>query len=155
MGSSARFRGGVVASLCRINPGPAVASLCFSTKQSHTAHVSTSARIYYPHHPCFGDAVRVVRTCSSFGADHVQVELSDGNQLVVPLWMLDEESCKAMVIREQPLIAIEALLSLRSLLDSQPLLVRRGSTTSGASSNKGGSVESTKTKGVSVRHAKV
>jgi hypothetical protein len=85
----------------------------------------------------------------------VQVELSDGNQLVVPLWMLDEESCKAMVIREQPLIAIEALLSLRSLLDSQPLLVRRGSTTSGASSNKGGSVESTKTKGVSVRHAKV
>jgi hypothetical protein len=29
----------------------------------------------------------------------VQVELENGNQLVLPLWMFDEEVCKSMVVR--------------------------------------------------------
>ena len=60
--------------------------------------------------------------------DHVQVELESGNQLVLPRWMLDEEVCKSMIVRAHPVIAVAALLTLRSLLDSQPLLVSHGST---------------------------
>jgi hypothetical protein len=96
----------------------------------------------------------VVRTCPSFGTDHAQVELENGNQVVLPLWMLDEDVCKSMVIREQPVIAVAALLTLRSLLDSQPLLVPLGSTTSGASPAQGGPVESTKATAIPVRHKK-
>jgi hypothetical protein len=88
------------------------------------------------------------------GIDHVQVELESGNQLVLPLWMLDEEVCKSMVVRAQPVIAVAALLNLRSLLDSQPLLVNHDSTTSGASSTEGGRLESAKTTAVPVRHTK-
>jgi hypothetical protein len=74
--------------------------------------------------------------------------------VVLPAWMLDEEVCKAMSIHEQPVVAVEALLTLRSLLDSQPLLVAADSTTSEASSTEGGPVESTKTTAVPVRRAK-
>jgi hypothetical protein len=123
-------------------------------KQSHTAHVSTSTRVYYPHLPYFGEAAKIVRSCPSFGPDHVQVELPSGNQVVLPLWMLDEEACKGMLICEQPVIAIEALLTLRSLLDSQPLLVGQDSTTSGPSSLPGGQVESPKATAVPVRRTK-
>ena len=68
--------------------------------------------------------------------------------------MLDEEACKGMLICEQPVIAIEALLTLRSLLDSQPLLVAQDSTTSGPSSLPGGQVESPKATAVPVRRTK-
>lgn len=96
----------------------------------------------------------MVRSCSNFGVGHVQAELSNGNQVVLPAWMLDEEVCKEMSIREQPIIAVEALLTLRSLLDSQALFVAPDSTTSGASSIPGSPVESAKTKSVAVRHPK-
>src|SRR6516225_9489803 len=125
-----------------------------SDKQSHTAHVSSFLRVHYPYLPYFGQSARVVRSCPSFGVDHAQVELEDGNQVVLPLWMLDEDICKSMVIREQPVIAVQALLTLRSLLDSQRLLVPPGSTTSGASSTQGGPIESAKTTAVPVRRAK-
>jgi len=94
-----------------------------------------------------------VRRCSNFGPDQVQVELSNGNQVVLPAWMLDEEACRAMAIREQPLIAVQALLLLRSLLNSQS---SQGldSTTSAVSSTQGGRVESAKAKDVRVRRNK-
>jgi hypothetical protein len=88
------------------------------------------------------------------GIDHLQVELDNGNQLVLPLWMFDAEVCKSMVVRAHPVIAVAALLTLRSLLDSQPLLVNHGSTTSGASSTEGGRIEPAKTTAVPVRHTK-
>jgi hypothetical protein len=68
--------------------------------------------------------------------------------------MLDEEACRAMVIGEQPLIAVQAFLVLRSLLNSQPLLAAHDSTISDVSSIQGGRVESAKTTDVSVRRKK-
>jgi hypothetical protein len=59
-----------------------------------------------------------------------------------------------MAVREQPLIAVHTLLALRSLLNSQPLLVGRHSTISEVSSTQGGRVESNKTTDVSVRRRK-
>jgi hypothetical protein len=95
-----------------------------------------------------------VRRCSNFGPDQVQVELSNGNQVVLPAWMLDEEACRPMAIREQPLIAVQALLLLRSLLNSQSSQGHDSTTSAVSSTQGGGRVESAKAKDVRVRRNK-
>jgi hypothetical protein len=92
-------------------------------KHSHTAHVSGTAKIPYPHHPSCGQTVSLVRRCASFGTDLVQVELPRGDQLLVADWMLDEHGCYGMDVAAEPMLAIAALLELRELVDlhlSQP-----------------------------------
>jgi hypothetical protein len=92
-------------------------------KHSHTAHVSGTAKIHYPHHPSCGQTVSLVRRCASFGTDLVQVELPRGDQLLVADWMLDEHGCYGMDVAAEPMLAIAALLELRELVDlhlSQP-----------------------------------
>ena len=91
-----------------------------AAKHSHTAHVSLT--IHYAHHPQFGRAVTLVRRVSFSGQprDQLQLLLPSGDQLVVPAWMLDEEHCRGMSVAERPLIALSALLALRSLIDTQP-----------------------------------
>ena len=88
-----------------------------SAKHLHTAHVSSTIR--YPHHPQCGVTVTIVRRCRSFGQHQVQVALPNGDQLVVPEWMLDEERCQGMEITTQPVVALSALQALRVLLDAQ------------------------------------
>ena len=90
-----------------------------SAKHSHTAHVLNTGKIQYQHHPRFGDAVTIVRRCSSFGPHQVQVVLPSGDQLIVPEWMLDEHLCRGMAIVEHPVLSIASLLALRDLLYAQ------------------------------------
>ena len=90
-----------------------------SAEHSHTAHVSNSAKIHYPHHPRCGDEVTVVRRCRSFGLHQIQVVLPSGDQLVIPEWMLDEHSCCGMGIVERPIFSMSSLLALRDLLRAQ------------------------------------
>jgi len=70
--------------------------------------------------------VQVIRTTSAFGPNQAVLLLPNGSRLVVPLWMLDEERCKAMQIMTQPIVAVEALLALRNLLQSQRVPVEEG-----------------------------
>lgn len=88
-------------------------------KHSHTAHVLSSTKIHYPHHPRCGDEVTVVRRCRSFGLHQIQVVLPSGDQLVIPEWMLDEHSCCGMEIVEHPTLSISSLFTLRDLLHAQ------------------------------------
>jgi hypothetical protein len=90
-----------------------------AAKHSHIAHVSLT--IHYPHHPQFGQAVTIVRRVSFTGQSRHQIQLllPNGDQLVVPEWMLDEEHCRGMAVVGRPLVALSALLTLRSLLDAQ------------------------------------
>lgn len=109
-----------------------------SGKHSHTAHVSGTAKIYYPHHPNCGQAVTLVRRCASFGPGLVQVELPLGDQLLVADWMLDEHSCYGMDVVAEPRLDIAALLELRELVDlhlSRPenAVASEASSTGGAS----------------------
>lgn len=113
-------------------------SLWASGKHSHTAHVSGTAKIYYPHHPNCGQAVTLVRRCASFGPGLVQVELPLGDQLLVADWMLDEHSCYGMDVVAEPRLDIAALLELRELVDlhlSRPenAVASEASSTGGAS----------------------
>jgi hypothetical protein len=109
-----------------------------SAKHSHTTHVSGTAKIYYPHHPNCGQAVTLVRRCASFGPGLVQVELPQGDQLLVADWMLDEHSCYGMDVMAEPRLDIAALLELRELVDlhlSRPenAVASEASSTGGAS----------------------
>jgi hypothetical protein len=90
-----------------------------AAKHSQTAHVPLT--IYYPHHPQFGQTVTIVRRVSFSGQHRHQVQLllPSGDQLVVPEWMLDEEHCRGMSVVERPLVALSALLTLRSLIDAK------------------------------------
>jgi hypothetical protein len=121
-----------------------------SAKHSHTTHVSLT--IHYPHHPCFGQTVTVVRRCRSFGIDQIQVVLPSGDQLVIPDWMLDEERCRGMEIVREPSVALAALLELRSLLDSQPLISFGSGAVVSEASSPGGARESTASRNPSVEN---
>lgn len=91
--------------------------LLASGKHSHTTHVSGAAKIYYPHHPHFGQRVTLVRRCASFGPGLVQVALPCGDQLLVADWMLDEHGCYGMEVQDDPRLDIAALMKLRELVD--------------------------------------
>ena len=112
-----------------------------AAKHSHTTHVLLT--VHYPHHPFYGQTVTVVRRSVSFGPHQVKVALSSGYQLVIPDWMLDEERCGGMDVVAHPIVALPALLTLRSLLDAQsPASSAPGPVASEASSS-GGAHEST------------
>jgi hypothetical protein len=53
------------------------------------------------------------------------VRLPDGSQLAVPEWMLNPLSCERLIDEAEPRVAISALVELRQLIDSQPLIPTR------------------------------
>ena len=53
------------------------------------------------------------------------IELRDEVQVAIPSWMLDPVVCQQFRDEPQPRLAISALLELRHLVDSQPLLTSR------------------------------
>jgi hypothetical protein len=119
-----------------------------SAKHSHTTHVLLT--VHHPHHPLFGQTVTVVRRSVSFGQHQVQVALSNGYQLVIPEWMLDEELCKGMEMVERPIVALPALLALRSLLDVRPNVSSNSGPVVSEASSPGGAYESTTPRSLSV-----
>lgn len=86
---------------------------------SRTAHHGKTARIEYRYHPLFGREVQVVRRYPREGADGVLIALPDGSHCVIPGWMLQAATCACLVDAPTPRISIDALLDLRSVLDSQ------------------------------------
>jgi hypothetical protein len=94
--------------------------------------------------------VTVVRRCRSFGLDQVQAVLPSGDQLVIPDWMFDEERCGGMEIVREQSVALAALLELRSLLDSQPLISSRADAVVSEASLPGGARESTAPRSLTV-----
>ena len=128
-------------------PVSRMASDSHIAKHSHTTHVSLT--IHYPHHPCFGQTVTVVRRCRSFRLDQVQVVLPSGDQFVIPDWMFDEERCRGMEIVRVPSMALAALLELRSLLDSQPRISSGAGAVVSEASSLGGARESTASRNLS------
>jgi hypothetical protein len=82
-----------------------------SAKHPHNTHVLCTAMIHYRHHPHFGVTVTMVRKCSHLGPHRVQVALPSGGQILIPEWMLDEDSCRGMEIVDCPALSITALLA--------------------------------------------
>ena len=75
-------------------------------------------QVLYPFHPLHGATLRILRRPER-GDGAVCVIDPSGRRLKVPVWMLSRE-CAEMTISERPYLSKEALLSLASLIASQP-----------------------------------
>lgn len=84
-------------------------------RHQHNAH-SSDLVVRYRYHPWFGRSVELVR---QFDPDHLLVRVRDNVQFIIPLWMFDAAHCAGLQDAEHPLLAIDALRSLRSLIDAQ------------------------------------
>jgi hypothetical protein len=92
------------------------------------------ARIHYRFHPFFDRQVTVLRTIrrGDIPAMIVRIDPLQGEEdaeelhISIPGWMLDEEACLRVVLDANTArIAIDALLRLRTLVDSG-LMVAKG-----------------------------
>ena len=88
----------------------------------HTAHHSSIVRICYHHHPFFGQTVEIVRWLRRQTAESLVVKLPDSLELTIPTWILDPVTYSHVQDAPTPRLTVEALFTLRHLLDRQPLL---------------------------------
>jgi hypothetical protein len=79
---------------------------------------STDVQVFYPFHPLHGATLRILRRPKR-GDGTVCVIDPCGRRLKIPVWMLLRE-CAEIMISERPRLNKEALLSLASLIASQP-----------------------------------
>lgn len=102
----------------------------------HTAHQASTARIHYRHHPFFPQDVTVLRRWRRAAGEQVMVRVASGTRFAIPCWMLDQAHCSLLTDEAKPRIAAQALVSLRTMLDHQPLL--NGPHRSSSRASKGG-----------------
>jgi hypothetical protein len=79
---------------------------------------NTDVQVFYPFHPLHGATVRILRRPKR-GDGAVCVVDPGGRRLKIPVWMLLRE-CAEIVVSERPHLDRDALLSLASLITSQP-----------------------------------
>jgi hypothetical protein len=106
------------------------------SKSSHTAHNSTSAKVYYRHHPLFGTEVEIIKHKWNCSVDCVMVVVADETRCLIPRWMLDESLCAGLHDESLPRISIDALVALRQLLDAQSFPSNDSSATLSASAHQ-------------------
>ena len=79
---------------------------------------NTDVQVFYPFHPLHGVALQILRRPKR-GDGAVCVMDPGGRRLKIPVWMLLRE-CAEITISKRPHLGKEALLSLASLIASQP-----------------------------------
>jgi hypothetical protein len=79
-----------------------------------------------------------VRALRRFDEQSFVVKLAEGLQIAVPGWMLDPVHCSQLPQRDQPSIALEALLELAQLVEMHRLPSPVINSESGPSSRRGG-----------------
>jgi len=83
--------------------------------RSHNAHSLESATVYYRWHPLFGLALTVRRRQRHREGESLLCESPSGRLLSLPCWMCSPECLQFSL--GSPLISVDALGSLRALLD--------------------------------------
>jgi hypothetical protein len=86
-------------------------------RQLHDAYVSERVTIHYRWHALHGVSLQCRRRC---GHDYLECELPDGTAALIPAWMIDGVACARFSFGE-PLVSLESLERLRTLLDSLPV----------------------------------
>ena len=86
--------------------------------QPHNAHhFVETVTIYYRWHPLFGQSLRVCRREKKRRGEYISYQLPDGTICSLPAWMFSPAEC-AQFSLGSPLIAVEALVQLRDVLDA-------------------------------------
>ena len=83
-------------------------------RQLHDAYISDRVTIHYRWHALQGVPLQCRRR---HGPTYLECELPDGTSALVPTWMIDAVAC-ARFSSGAPLVSLEALEHLRTLLDS-------------------------------------
>jgi hypothetical protein len=111
---------------------------------SHTTHYPSIVKIEYPWHPLFGQNVQVHKRLEERAGIFYVIGLPDHTFHLLPDWMTDP-AMRANSEIGPPRCSLDGLISLRQLLDAQPLSKRaRSSKLKGKKgSPKGASIEST------------
>jgi len=88
----------------------------FFPSPSHNAHGFTHVIVHYRWHPLFGQSLRVQRRIQRGEQQLVFCFLPDGTIGALPSWMMDP-ACAQYSLGE-PFLAVEALIELRTLLNT-------------------------------------
>ena len=59
--------------------------------------------IHYPHHPCAGEQVAVVRTVQHGGTVHFVIDWPDGTRGMLPEWMTEPWAASLPIVETAPL----------------------------------------------------
>ena len=83
---------------------------------AHTAHYTTSVKIYYPWHPLYGQEVKVWGRQEYLCEPHHLIALPDNSRVLTPMWMADENYCRQFTRQDSPVVSLKALRELTQLL---------------------------------------
>ena len=90
-------------------------SCCSVTRHTAREH-STEAKVHYPYHPQFGEAVIVKRRLVTHNVEMAVILQPDGSLACLPAWMLAESAAQHRVC-QSPTISLAFLQSLRVEID--------------------------------------
>src|SRR6516225_5361842 len=97
---------------------PIFGSSKFYSVTRHTAREhATEAKVHYPYHPQFGEAVIVRRRLFTHNVEMAVILQPDGSLACLPAWMLAESAAQYRICRS-PTISIAFLQSLRVEIDA-------------------------------------
>ena len=89
---------------------------CSVTRHTAREH-PTEAKVHYPYHPQFGEAVIVRRRLFTHNVEMAVILQPDGSLACLPAWMLAESAAQYRICRS-PTISIAFLQSLRVEIDA-------------------------------------
>jgi hypothetical protein len=92
----------------------------FSPCRSDPRHTAQKQQfdvlIHYPHHPCAGERVLVLRTVQHAGTVHFVIDLADGTRGLLPEWMT-EPSAANLPLVDAATLSLSALRAVRATID--------------------------------------
>ena len=89
---------------------------CSVTRHTAREH-STEAKVHYPYHPQFGEAVIVQRRLVTHDVEMAVILQPDGSLACLPAWMLAESAAQHRIC-QSPTISLGFLQSLRVEIDA-------------------------------------
>ena len=100
-----------------VEPGTyAPCSCCSVTRHTAREH-TTEAKVHYPYHPQFGEAVIVRRRLFTHNVEMAVILQPDGSLACLPAWMLAESAAQHRIC-QSPTISLAFLQSLRVEIDA-------------------------------------
>ena len=100
-----------------VEPATYVPCSCCSVTRHTAREHSTEAKVHYPYHPQFGEAVIVKRRLVTHDVEMAVILQPDGSLACLPAWMLAESAAQHRVC-QSPTISLAFLQSLRVEIDA-------------------------------------
>jgi hypothetical protein len=92
-------------------------SRCCSKQRQTTRQQPEEGQIYYPFHPCCGEAVLVLKRYAYRGTELVVLSQPDGSHACIPAWMT-HPAAMHFKLSAEPRFSLGVLQSLRAEIDA-------------------------------------